>query len=710
MEDENSTVAGAAPDPTEQFEQAIDDFNRGLSEALRRGTPRPDPAAYLDRVPEGSRRRLFHELQKSRLERVVRNTREPLRVEEAAREYDAATDAELLELIAIEAEARVRSERREDPEGVRADLLQRFPQFAAELSNTFLGIVREAQREVGPPNPPGYEIKRRLGSGGQANVWLACRTGTGMLVALKVFRTQPPGHPDNDVLRDEADRLRRLRHRHIVRVIDCFEHAGYAYLVVDFIPGDTLRTRCRTSPWPLDKALTTVADLAEAVHFAHERGVLHLDLKLENVMLTRNASGHDAGAPWVEEDTPQIVDWGLRRVSRADGRTSAYGTPTCMSPEQARGEEPERRTDVWGLGGILYHLLLCRPLYDEQSAAAALARARDRQDYARPRELDTNIPADVEACLLKALHPDVAGRHSSAAALAAELRELAARHRPRAAGGASHTAEPPTAVAGPRAHLGLFAAAAALVLLLAGVAAVLSRTPGTSPGAPTAEKKDAAETKGDSGGPTPVPPVVAPPVAPPVMPVAAALEVDVRGIAFSAGNGARRQPLTDGMALYSRDQFRLHVRTQRECHVYVVNVDSREQVALLCPRPGVRETSRLPTGREVWLPGEAAGGQNLWYTLDENAGTDWIYLIAATAPVAELETLAAGTTPGAPKVPAVLTDLLSRYRGVEVKPANVAPIDGWDDPQVGWERVRAKAAEPPPELVVKGWRIVHRPR
>ena len=208
-----------------------------------------------------------------------------------------------------------------------------------------------------PALVPGYEILRKLGSGGFATVYLARRTSDGSLVALKVPRIELGETISGELMerfKREAETWSKLRHRHIVRLLD---HGlkPIPYLAMEYMEGGTLREKLENrGRFTIDEAVELILSLGEALSYAHHLGVVHRDIKPENVLYTGDG-------------TPKLSDWGLVKVMLEASTKSGggfKGTLLYAAPEQVDPSKygtPDWRTDIYQLGALLYEVLTGRP-------------------------------------------------------------------------------------------------------------------------------------------------------------------------------------------------------------------------------------------------------------------------------------------------------------------------------------------------------------
>lgn len=287
----------------------------------------------------------------------------------------------------------------------------------------------ESPAAGGPRRIGRFEILRDLGRGGHGIVFLALDPALGRQVALKVPRPEMLLSPQTRqrFLR-EAHAAARLSHPHIVPVYEVGDGLPVCYIAAEYFPGESLHAYLRSQSAPLSPrdAATLCVELAAAVQYAHDQGVLHRDLKPSNVLLAkRHAStsgSRDANFPF----EPKLTDFGLARLSEHDAdqtRTGALvGTPSYMAPEQAEGRVHDIGpcTDVYGLGAVLYELLTGRPPFQGATDVDTL-RCVLSNDPRRPRQIRPEVPSELEAICLTALEKNPRRRYSSAQAMGDDL-------------------------------------------------------------------------------------------------------------------------------------------------------------------------------------------------------------------------------------------------------------------------------------------------
>jgi serine/threonine-protein kinase len=260
-----------------------------------------------------------------------------------------------------------------------------------------------------------YELLGKVGQGAMGVVYRARQVGLDRIVALKMIRAGADATPEDLArFRREAEAVARLRHPHIVQVYGIGEADGQPFFSLEFAEGGSLAQRIADGPVPVRQAAKWVAELAEAMEYAHREGIIHRDLKPANVVLTADG-------------VPKITDFGLaKHLGRPAGHAESgpiVGTASYMAPEQAAGQTAAigPPADVYALGAILYELLTGRPPFRAETPLETLRHVREREPE-RPRAVNPQADCALEAVCLKCLQKDPRLRYPSAQALADDLK------------------------------------------------------------------------------------------------------------------------------------------------------------------------------------------------------------------------------------------------------------------------------------------------
>ena len=267
-----------------------------------------------------------------------------------------------------------------------------------------------------------YELLQEIGRGGQGVIYRARQKSLNRLVALKVIGL---GHWATEThlkrFRREAEAAASLEHPGIVPIYDVGEHDGACFFSMQFVEGGRLDEFVRHEPLPLRRAGEIIASLARTVHFAHERGILHRDIKPGNILL--DASGE-----------PHLADFGLARLVETESTVTRtrdiLGTPSYIAPEQAAGKcaELTSATDVYGLGAVFYQLLTGHPPFAGGTTYETIRLVLETEPRS-PRLWNPKVDRDLSTICLKCLEKDPTRRYPSALALAEDL-ERWSRHEP----------------------------------------------------------------------------------------------------------------------------------------------------------------------------------------------------------------------------------------------------------------------------------------
>jgi TolB-like protein/Tfp pilus assembly protein PilF/predicted Ser/Thr protein kinase len=267
-----------------------------------------------------------------------------------------------------------------------------------------------------------YELLEEIGRGGQGVVYRAHQISLNRTVALKVIGLgswATEAHLKR--FRREAEAAASLEHPGIVPIHEVGEREGACYFSMKFIEGGQLDEVVRRAPMSMHQAAELIAKVARTVHYAHEHGILHRDIKPGNILL--DATGE-----------PHLTDFGLARLVEAEstvtGTKEVLGTPSYMAPEQAAGEitKVNKATDVYGLGAVLYQLLTGHPPFAGGTTYETIKLLLDTEPK-QPRLLNPKVDRDLSTICLKCLEKDPKRRYPAAAGLAEDL-EHWLKHEP----------------------------------------------------------------------------------------------------------------------------------------------------------------------------------------------------------------------------------------------------------------------------------------
>ncbi|MHC4167107.1 MAG: protein kinase domain-containing protein [Planctomycetota bacterium] len=246
-----------------------------------------------------------------------------------------------------------------------------------------------------------FEIREMIGRGGMGIVYLARDTKLKRSVAIKSMPAELQANSRARTrFRREAELLASLNHPNIAAIYDIVEQEESAgYLVLEYVPGETLAQRIAREPLRLEDAFSIGLQIAEAVAAAHDKGVVHRDLKPGNIKIT-------------PEGKVKVLDFGLAKASPPKGQSvetavtrpgRIMGTPAYMSPEQACGKDTDYRTDIWSFGCIMYEMLTGNIPFEGETATDTVARILEREPdwQALPQDTPTNIRTLLRRCLEK---------------------------------------------------------------------------------------------------------------------------------------------------------------------------------------------------------------------------------------------------------------------------------------------------------------------
>jgi serine/threonine-protein kinase len=255
-----------------------------------------------------------------------------------------------------------------------------------------------------------YELLSEIGRGGMGVVYEARHVDLKRRVALKVLPwAEFSSEEQRERFRREAEAAARLNHPHIVSVFEWGNHGGCPYMAMRLVEGArSLADEIAKGPLPAREAARILAKVARGVHYSHQHGVLHRDIKPGNILL-------DAGGE------PLLVDFGLARLEDAAFNLTqpdlVFGTPAYMPPEQGAGEDITTASDVYSLGAVLYEALTGKPPFRGKSVPEIMRQVAE-QEAPSPQTLRPDLDRDVATIVLKCLEKSPSRRYGSADALA----------------------------------------------------------------------------------------------------------------------------------------------------------------------------------------------------------------------------------------------------------------------------------------------------
>ncbi|MEW6355649.1 MAG: protein kinase [Planctomycetota bacterium] len=279
-------------------------------------------------------------------------------------------------------------------------------------------LAPEGPNEDAPPKRLGdYEIVETLGEGGMGVVYKAKHLGLDRIIALKILPTRFSGSQHLERFLREARAAAQLEHPNVVGIHAVGEAEGRHFIEMQYVEGQTLaQIIARRGPVPLDEAIRIIRDIARALGAAHAKGIIHRDIKPDNIMTDR-------------EGTVKVMDFGLARSEAASAITGdgqVIGTPLYMSPEQCDGMPADARSDIYSLGATLYKMLTGKPPFTGETPLAVMRQHADTPPPSVKRDLP-HLPDAVCALIQKMLAKDPNDRFQNCDQLLAALDDA---HRP----------------------------------------------------------------------------------------------------------------------------------------------------------------------------------------------------------------------------------------------------------------------------------------
>jgi serine/threonine protein kinase/tetratricopeptide (TPR) repeat protein len=291
------------------------------------------------------------------------------------------------------------------------------PSKTQRVSASAAGVLRATNKElrVGSSFAGRYQIIEELGKGGMGKVYKALDTEIEEKVALKLLNSEVAGDERTiQRFRNELKFARKISHRNICRMYDLSKDNETYYITMEYVPGEDLKSSIRRiGPLSAGKAVLIAKQVCEGLAEAHRLGVIHRDLKPQNIMVDNDGNA-------------RIMDFGIARSLKKKGITETgviIGTPEYMSVEQVEGKEADQRSDIYSLGVILYEMVTGRvPFQGDTPLSIAVKHTTEAPED--PREVNVQIPEDLSRLILKCMEKDKQDRYQSAQQLLAELSEV----------------------------------------------------------------------------------------------------------------------------------------------------------------------------------------------------------------------------------------------------------------------------------------------
>ncbi len=266
-----------------------------------------------------------------------------------------------------------------------------------------------------------YHILEQLGEGGMAIVYKALDTKLERHVAIKVIHSDHFGSAMLERIlmrfKKEAKALAKISHPNIVKVMDYGDEGGVPYLVMEYLPGGTLKQKMNGKPMPWRDAARLLLPVCRALGYAHEEGIIHRDIKPSNIMLSQSGE-------------PMLTDFGIAKIISGEEDTAdltgtgvGIGTADYMAPEQGVGNV-DKRVDIYALGVVYYQMVTGRLPYKADTPMAVMLK-KNTEPLPSPRQFVPNLPYDVGKALIKALQKDAGNRYQSVGGFCSALEKFA---------------------------------------------------------------------------------------------------------------------------------------------------------------------------------------------------------------------------------------------------------------------------------------------
>src|SRR5258707_15861757 len=300
----------------------------------------------------------------------------------------------------------------EDPQGAFVATSTPATPAGWSISNTRAPALPQGEFAPGTVLGDRYEILALLGQGGMGAVYKARDTELDPLVALKIIRPELTTNPEIlKRFKQELILARQVTHRNVIRIFDLGQADGFKFITMEYLEGQDLRVVLREKgKLTPESAARVILQICRALEAAHGEGVIHRDLKPQNIMLDANGRAY-------------VMDFGIARSAYLPGMTQTgalIGTPEYMSPEQARGEKLDERSDIFSLGVIFYEILTGKSPYAADTPLGTLWK-RMQETVTPPSELEPSLPLPLNEIVVRALEIEPEKRFASAREMAHQL-------------------------------------------------------------------------------------------------------------------------------------------------------------------------------------------------------------------------------------------------------------------------------------------------
>ncbi|MFC2168797.1 protein kinase [Acidobacteriota bacterium] len=260
-----------------------------------------------------------------------------------------------------------------------------------------------------------YQVIEELGLGGMGRVYKVLDTTVDEKVALKLLNPDIAAQPQTlERFRNELKLARKISHRHVCRMYDLSEAEGMPYITMEYISGEDLKSLIkRAGQISVGKALNLTQQILEGLDEAHRRGVVHRDLKPQNIMVDMDGNA-------------KITDFGIARSTKTKGLTgpgTIIGTPEYMSPEQVEGKPVDHRSDLYSLGIVLYELVTGKLPFEGDTPLSVAVKHKIEEPRA-PQDINAQIPRDLNRVILKCMAKDKKERYQNAEELLSDLKKI----------------------------------------------------------------------------------------------------------------------------------------------------------------------------------------------------------------------------------------------------------------------------------------------